>query len=86
MNNTPKSMQSSIWAAAHTATKKRLWNFRSKGERGAIPELPNELRKIGFTGDKYQLGEYIGTLADLKEFAKIKGLSALTHGAIKYKI
>ena len=78
-------MQSSVWASAHTATKKRLWNFLPKKERGQIAELPTKLRKLAFAGDEYKLGPYVGTLAELKAFARIKGIETLTCGAIKYK-
>lgn len=78
--------QNSIWDSARIKAKKKMWNFVSARERGKIPELPTKLKAVGFRTGIFQLGEYRGTLEDLKEFALMKGVLCLTHGAIKYKV
>ncbi len=81
----PKGIASSIWQSPRFKHKKRLWNFVSKKDRGQIAELPPKLKKLGFKGDKYQFGHYVGNLADIREFAATKGLEYVSVGAIKYK-
>jgi hypothetical protein len=76
---------SSIWQSPRFKHQKRLWNFASKKDRGQVAELPPKLKKLGFKGDKYQFGQYIGSLADIKEFAAMKGISFVSVGAVKYK-
>lgn len=77
----------SIWNAPTLKTKsgKKTWHFLSKKQRGEIAPLPSKLKKLSFKEDKYRLGPYEGPLADLKEFAAMKGLMQLECGAIKYK-
>lgn len=82
----PKSMRSSIWSAARAKNNKKIWNYVRAKDRGQIAALPSTLKKVGFKGDIYKLGQYVGPLEDLKEFARFKGLTVLTFGAIKYKL
>ena len=75
----------SIWQSSPTKAKKKLWNFRPRKERGEIAALSPKLKKLEFKGDKYRFGPYVGTLADIREFAATKGLEFVTVGAVKYK-
>jgi hypothetical protein len=81
----PKGIASSIWAAPRIKPKKRLWNFVPSKERGQIAELSPKLKRLGFKSDQYKFGEYIGNLADIKEFAAMRGIEFVTVGAVKYK-
>lgn len=84
----PRSAEKSspIFNSPLKKEKKRLWNFRSVRERGQLAELPTKIKPVTFGSKVYQFGIYQGTLDDIKEFAKMKGCSLLTNGAIKYKI
>ncbi len=66
--------------------KKKAWNFRAARDRGQLAELPTKIKPISFGSKIYVWGQYRGTLEDIKDFARIKGISLLTNGAIKYKI
>lgn len=90
MNDKPEprsaTKSSNVWHSPFKREKKRLWNFRSVRERGQLAELPTKIKPVTFGSKVYQFGIYQGTLDDIKEFAKMKGRSLLTNGAIKYKI
>ena len=81
----PKGIASSIWAAPRIKPKKNEWNFRPRKERGEIAELSPKIKRLGFKSDKYKMGQYIGTLDELKGFAAFKGLGYLQVGVVKYK-
>lgn len=81
----PKGTSSSIWAAPRFKPEKKNWSFLKKKSRGQIAELSPKIKKLSFKGDKYKMGQYIGTLDEMREFAAFKGLSHLQVGAIKYK-
>lgn len=76
----------SIWRSPRIKMKKKLWNFANKQDRGTIPELPDTIKEKGFRTGVFKFGPYEGTLAEIKEFAKMKGKSFIKNGAIKYKI
>ncbi len=81
----PKGVSSSIWAAPRIKPKKNNWHFQPRKSRGGIPELSPKIKRLSFTSDKYKMGQYIGTLDELKDFAAFKGLEFLTVGAVKYR-
>lgn len=81
----PKGIASSIWAAPRIKPKKNNWHFQPRKSRGAIAELSPKIKRLGFKSDKYKMGQYIGTLEELKDFAAFKGLDYLQFGAVKYK-
>lgn len=76
----------SIWTSPRIKHKKKLWNHLNRRERGQLAELPTNIKQIGFNTGIFQWGPYKGPLEDLKEFARFKGVSTLTCGAIKYKV
>ena len=76
----------SIWQSPRFKMKKKLWNFASAKDRGELSELPDTIKEKGFRSGIFKFGPYEGTLAEIKEFAKMKGKSFLKNGAIKYKI
>lgn len=82
---THKSLQSKTWSAAPTKPKKNTWNFLSPKMRGQLPEISSVIKPVAFGSKIYRLGPYSGTLAELKEFAAMKGLTTLKNGAIVYK-
>ena len=84
--NTPKSMQSKVFGAACPTLKKKMWQFKNSRERGEISDLPNIIKPTAFRSKTYQWGPYQGTLDEIKEFARTKGKSFLTLGAIKIKV
>ncbi len=90
MNDKPEPRSniksSNVWNSPFRKTKKTLWNFRGARDRGQLPELPTKIKQIGFNSKIYQWGQYCGPLEDLKGFAKIKGISTLTCGAVKYRV
>ena len=81
----PKGIASSIWAAPRIKPKTNNWNFRRKRERGVIAELSPKIKRLSFKGDEYKFGPYVGNLADIKEFAAMRGIEFVTVGAVKYK-
>ena len=81
----PKGMSSSIWQSPRFKHQKKLWNFAKKKDRGETSELPPKIKRLDFKGDKYKFGPYVGTLADIKEFARMKGLDFVQVGAVKYR-
>lgn len=76
----------SIWNSARAKTSKQNWSFKNARNRGKLPELPAKIKQIGFRTGIYQWGQYRGSLEDLKEFARFKGVKELKCGAIKYKV
>lgn len=76
----------SIWNSARSKASKKHWSFRNSKARGELPELPEKIKQIGFNTGIFKFGPYRGTLEEIKEFAKIKGINCLTNGAIKYKV
>jgi hypothetical protein len=78
--------ENSIWNAARAKVSKRHWSFKTAKTRGKLPELPEKIKKVGFNTGIFQFGPYRGTIEEIKEFAKIKGIDCLTNGAIKYKV
>lgn len=82
---THKSLQSKSWNAAQPKFKKKSWEFQKAKTRGQLPELSSVIKPITFGSKIYKMGQYQGTLAELKEFAAFKGLTALRNGAIVYK-
>lgn len=76
----------SIWTSPRIKNKKRLWNFANRRDRGQLAELGPKIKQVGFNTGIYQFGPYVGNLADIKEFAAMKGLSFLQNGAVKYKV
>lgn len=76
----------SIWNSARIKNKKKLWNHLNRRERGQLAELQPKIKQIGFNSGVYQFGPYVGNLADIKEFAAMKGLSFLQNGAVKYRV
>lgn len=81
----PKGIASSIWAAPRFKPEKKNWSFQPRKARGVIAELSPKIKRLGFKSDKYKMGQYIGTLDELKDFAAFKGIEFLTVGAIKYR-
>jgi hypothetical protein len=81
----PKGIASSIWAAPRIKPKTNNWNFRRKRERGVIAELSPKIKRLGFKSAEYKMGNFVGTLEDLKEYAAFRGLDYLQFGAVKYK-
>lgn len=76
----------SIWNAARAKVSKKHWSFNKKRDRGNLPELPEKIKQIGFNTGIFKFGPYRGTLEEIKEFAKMKGLKSLKCGAINYKV
>jgi len=76
----------SIWNSARAKTSKKHWSFRNAKSRGELPELPAKIKQIGFRTGVFKFGPYVGSLADIKEFAASKGLTSLQCGAVKYKV
>lgn len=76
----------SIWNSPRIQMKKKLWNFASVKERGELAELPDTIKEKGFRSGIFKFGPYEGTLAEIKEFAAMKGKSFIKNGAIKYKV
>lgn len=74
----------SVWDSSLVKTRKKLWNYLRKKDRGT---LPNEEGKIVRTkGGLYKFGPYTDTLENLKEFAKIRGLNSLKMGCVNVKV
>lgn len=82
----PKGLTSIIWSCANAKTKKNIWNFRPKKVRGEVVDLSPVIKPVTFGSKIYRLGHYEGTLDELKEFAKMKGLSTLRNGIVTYKV
>lgn len=78
--------ENSIWNAARAKVSKRHWSFHNAKTRGKIADLPTTIKPIAFKSPIFKWGQYRGTLEEIKEFAKMKGVSMLTNGAIKYKV
>ena len=78
--------ENSIWNAARAKVSKKHWSFVNARNRGKLPELPQKIKQIGFRTGVFKFGPYVGSLADIKEFAASKGLTSLQCGAIKYKV
>lgn len=81
----PKGTSSSIWAAPRFKPEKKNWSFQPRKLRGQIAELSPKIKRLGFKSAKYKMGDYVGTLEELKEFAAFKGLNYLRVGIVKYK-
>lgn len=77
--------ENSIWNAARAKVSKKHWSFVNARNRGKLPELPEKIKQIGFRTGVFKFG-YVGSLADIKEFAASKGLTSLQCGAVKYKV
>lgn len=90
MNDKPEprsaTKSSNVWHSPFKREKKRLWNFLPKAQRGQIAELPTKIKQIGFNSKIFKFGPYQGSLEDIKEFARMKGMDFVSNGAIKYKI
>lgn len=88
--NTPEPRSNvkpqSIWNSARVKTKKKLWNFLPKNQRGSLPELPATIKPIAFRSKIFKWGPYQGTIEDILDFAKYKGVKSLKSGAITYKV
>ena len=82
----PKPMTCKIWSCANSKVKKNTWNFRTKKERGELPDLPSTIKPVAFGSKIYKMGPYEGTLDELREFAAFKGKTALRNGAVVYKV
>ena len=78
--------ENSIWNVARAKVSKKHWSFVNARNRGKLPELPQKIKQIGFRTGVFKFGPYVGSLADIKEFAASKGLTSLQCGAIKYKV
>lgn len=76
---------SSVWSAARAKVSKKHWSFKNARNRGNLPELPPKIKQIGFRTGVFQFGPYKGTLEEIKEFARMKGLESLKCGAVNYK-
>lgn len=76
----------SIWNAARAKVSKKHWSFKTAKARNKLPELPEKIKQIGFRTGVFKFGPYVGSLADIKEFAASKGLTSLQCGAVKYKV
>lgn len=76
----------SIWNSARAKVSKKHWSFKTVKTRGKLPELPQKIKQIGFRTGVFKFGPYVGSLADIKEFAASKGLTSLQCGAVKYKV
>lgn len=76
----------SIWDSARIKEKKKMWNFHSARTRGKVAELPNKIKPKAFRSPIYIFGPYEGTLEEIKQFARMKGLTHLQNGAIKYRV
>lgn len=83
---TPKGLSSKAFQTARVQSRKKLWNFLSAKNRGAIAELPDFIKPLKVGGDKYSFGQYVGSLEDIKEFAALKGKTALKMGAVKIQL
>ncbi len=81
----PKGIASSIWAAPRIKPKKNNWHFQPRKSRGAIAELSPKIKRLGFKSAEYKMGNFVGTLEDLKDYAAFRGLDYLQFGAVKYK-
>ena len=82
---TPASLKSKTWNAAQPKFKKKSWEFQKAKSRGQLPELSSVIKPITFGSKVYRFGPYEGTLAELKEFAALKGIPSLRNGIITYK-
>ncbi len=76
----------SIWNAARAKVSKRHWSFHNAKTRGKIADLPTTIKPIAFKSPIFKWGQYRGTLEEIKEFARMKGIPMLTNGAVKYKV
>lgn len=81
----PKGIASSIWAAPRIKPKKNNWHFQPRKSRGVIAELSPKIKRLGFKSAEYKMGNFVGTLEDLKDYAAFRGLDYLQFGAVKYK-
>lgn len=89
MNSTfePRSSikQSTVWRSPFRRQKSVKWNFLPKRQRGSLAEMPDKIKCLKVGGDKYKFGQYTGTLKEIKEFARIKGINSLKMGGITIK-
>ncbi len=76
----------SVWNPPFKKQKKLLWNFVPKKSRGEVSDLPSTIKPIAFRSKIFKWGPYQGTIEEIKEFAKLKGIQTLQSGAIKYKV
>jgi hypothetical protein len=93
---TPAALISKAWNSAHSKVKKNNWHFVGKRSRVSLPEIAPVIKMVVSNGAKgriqtgetklYRLGEYTGTLDEIKEFAAFKGISHLTMGCLKIKV
>ncbi len=83
---TPAALKSKTWNAARPKFKKKSWEFQKAKTRGQLPELSAVIKPVTFGSKIYKMGQYQGTLAELKEFAAFKGMTVLRNGIITYKV
>lgn len=83
---TPKGLSSKAFQTARVQSRKKLWNFLSAKNRGEVPELPDCIKPVKFGSNQYSFGQYVGSLEDIKEWAAMKGKTALKMGAVKIKL
>lgn len=82
----PKSMTCKIWSCDNTKAKKNNWHFAPKKLRGTVSEIAPKIKSLGVGSKTYKFGPYEGTLEELKEFARIKGMATLSLGCVKIKV
>jgi hypothetical protein len=51
-----------------------------------VSEIAPKIKSVGIGSKIFKLGPYQGTIEELKEFARIKGMDSLSVGAIKIKV
>lgn len=88
--NTPFEPRSSIkssavWQSPFRRQKSINWNFLPKRQRGQLAEMPTSIKCVKVGEKEYKFGQYTGTLKEIKEFARIKGIQALKMGGITIK-
>lgn len=77
--------QSAVWQSPFRRQKSINWNFLPKRQRGQLAEMPDKIKCVKVDGDKYKFSQYTGTLKEIKEFARIKGINSLKMGGITIK-
>jgi hypothetical protein len=84
--SSPKSMTCKIWSCESVKSKGNKWDFQPKNQRGLVSEIAPKIKSVGVGSKIFKLGPYQGTIEELKEFARIKGMDSLSMGAIKIKV
>lgn len=79
-------MTCKIWSCDNTKAKKNNWHFAPKKLRGQVSEIQPKIKSLSVGSKVYKLGPYEGTLEELKEFARIKGMVSLKMGAVNIKV